>query len=360
LVKGPGFFAAILALSLAGGATATLAQSSNVSVFATGLNNPRGLKFGPDGNLYVAEGGVGGTSINTVGQCTQVPAPIGPYTTDGPSARVSKIDANGNVSTVIDGLPSSQTDAASGGFVSGVADVAFIGRALYALIAGAGCSHAFPNFPNSVIRINPDGSFTPIANLSQFVITHPVKNPNADDFEPDGTWYSMIAAQNRLFMLEPNHGELDGIAPDHSIHRVIDISASQGHIVPTALTFRGNFFFGNLNTFPAVAGGSNIYETNLRGNIRIIHSGLITVLGVLFDRQGRLYVLETFDVPGFPAPGTGDILRVDRSGNTETIVSGLTFPTAMTFGPDGSLYVSNFGFGNPPGAGEIVEVSVPQ
>ena len=30
-----------------------------VSVYATGLDNPRGLKFGPDGYLYVAEGGRG-------------------------------------------------------------------------------------------------------------------------------------------------------------------------------------------------------------------------------------------------------------------------------------------------------------
>ena len=36
--------------------------SSNVSVFATGFSNPRGLKRGPDGNLYVAEGGTGGTT----------------------------------------------------------------------------------------------------------------------------------------------------------------------------------------------------------------------------------------------------------------------------------------------------------
>src|SRR5262249_57196305 len=51
---------------------------NNVSVFATGLNNPRGLKFGPDGNLYVAEGGIGGFD-STEGCCEPGLSPVGPY-----------------------------------------------------------------------------------------------------------------------------------------------------------------------------------------------------------------------------------------------------------------------------------------
>ena len=33
-------------------------------------------------------------------------------------------------------------------------------------------------------------------------------------------------------------------------------------------------------------------------------------------------------------------------------------PSAMAFGPDSTLYVSNFGFGTPPGAGQIVRVAL--
>src|ERR1017187_3511929 len=47
------------------------AQSPNVTVFASGLAGPRGLKFGPDGDLYVAEAGFGGTNATTSSQCTQ-------------------------------------------------------------------------------------------------------------------------------------------------------------------------------------------------------------------------------------------------------------------------------------------------
>jgi hypothetical protein len=107
-----------------------------VSVFATGLYNPRGLKFGPDGYLYVAEGGKGGTH-STAGKCEQVIAPVGPYKGSySGSGRISRIDPNGVRTTVTKQLPSSQTSMDLGSFVSGVGDVAFIGNTLYAILAG--------------------------------------------------------------------------------------------------------------------------------------------------------------------------------------------------------------------------------
>jgi hypothetical protein len=337
-----------------------LAQAG-VSVFATGLNNPRGLKFGPDGNLYVAEGGIGGAN-STEGCCEQVIPPVGPYAGSATGSRISKIDANGNRTTAVDNLPSSQTSAATGNLTSGAADVAFIGNTLYILMGGAGCSHGVPQVPemsNGVLRVNEDGSTELIANLSAFVMAFPVAHPNPDDFEPDGTWYSMIAVGGNLYAVEPNHGELDQITPDGQMSRVIDISASQGHIVPTAIAHHGNFYVGNLNTFPVVPGSSKIYKITPSGQISIFVEGLTTVLGVAFDNRHRMYVLETSTVAGPPTPGTGKVVRVDRPSHQTEIASGLTFPTAMTFGPDSALYVSHMGFGFPAGQGEILRITVP-
>ena len=94
----------------------------------------------------------------------------------------------------------------------------------------------------------------------------------------------------------------------------------------------------------------------------MVVEGLTTVVGLAF-RKNQLYVLEMsapVTSPGPPLlPGPGRVVRVTRSGTLEPIVTGLTFPTAMTFGHQRDLYISNFGWGFPAGSGQIVRAILP-
>lgn len=329
-----------------------VSPAQNVTTVATGLNGPRGLKFGPDGSLYVAEAGIGGRTD----PCEVVPT-VGPYH-GGPTATVTRIAPDGEKTTVVSGLPSALSSLPTGDTL-GASGVAFIGSNLYVLVAGGGCSHGNPDSPAGIIRAKVrQGSWNYISDLSEYLRDNPVANPNPADFEPDGTFFSMVVHDSHFYAVEPNHGEIVRVDPGGRAERFIDISASQGHVVPTAIAFHdGYFYVGTLDLFPITPGRAKILKISQSGEVVATITGLTTVTGLTFDASGRLYALELSAAVGFPAPGAGKLVRVNGSDQLEDIVTGLVVPTGMTTGPDGALYISNFGAA-PPGLGQILRVEL--
>jgi hypothetical protein len=366
--NGCGVRAAIKACSLAicflASAPFVFAQAPPVppgsTVLAAGLEGPRGLTIGPDGLLYFAEAGLGGTQA-VPQDCENVPAPVGPYH-GGLTARISRIESNGERTTVVEGLPSAASSLPTGD-TNGGADIAFVDGQLYALTAGGGCSHGNPDFPNAVLRINVKRhTFEMVANLSRFFREHPVAHPNVSDFEPDGVPYSLKAFHGDLIVIEPNHGRLlrinltEGREP--RIEQLSDLSAPLGHIVPTSVAnLDGRFFVGNLGLFPVAVGSSKLYQVTHKGFVIDYWGGFTTIIDVQKDSQGSLYVMEFSSAAGFPNVGQGRIIRI-ANGVAEEIVSGLNVPTGMALDCNDDIYVSDLGAA-PGKAGRILRFANP-
>src|SRR5262249_38238315 len=142
-------------------------------------------------------------------------------------------------------------------------------------------------------------------------MANPVANPDDEDFEPDGTWYSMTATDGALYPMDSNHGELDRVTTSGQISRVVDISAKVGHVVPTAIIPGGplshqsrgwahnhkgqpSFFIANLGVF-GDEDGTTPDETvwKLHGtHLRVRTTGLEQVLGLARTKRG-LFALES-------------------------------------------------------------------
>jgi DNA-binding beta-propeller fold protein YncE len=332
--------------------SATAAQectNPNWTVFATGLTNPRHMRFGPDGNLYVAEAGIGGDRLQTCDWPGNMFTVAGPYQ-GGYTARVSRILPNGTRETVADGLPGFRDGFGDG---LGVSDIAWIGRDMYALIEGGGCTRGLPDDPAGIVRIRADGSYTYVADITAFVRANPVANEPAcgpeGDCEPDGVPHSMLADGNKLYVVETNHNSVLRVNPrSGAIARLYDLSVQDP--APIILVRRGLRFY--------LGGFDGLIQTFDRrfGPVRTFDEGYGPIVDIAFA-DGRIHVLETFAAETPWTPGTGRVVRRNRNGSRSVLACGLDFPIGMARKGD-ELFVSTVSYGQGPveGLGQIVRI----
>ena len=327
--------------------------ASGVTLAASGLANPRGFTWSPDGKIYVALAGSGGTEMS-MGMSSSSQQD-GPYFS-GMTASVVRI-FDGCPVTVAGGLPSTR---GMSGHDQGPAAVAFLDGELYVL-QDATASGQGDQAPNGVYVVNPDQTIKLVADITDWLHANPVANVPGD-LTTEGEPFAMLAGDGFLWVLESNSGQVLHVHKDGRITRNADLSAN--HPVPTgfALAPDGGVYVGFLTSSPYTDGSSKVVHVSAQGAVTDVWTGLTMVTGIAVGADGTLYALEmatgnTTEAP-FISPGTGKVVRQTGPDSHEEVVTGLDFPISMAMGPDGALYVGFPAFGGDQALGGIVSIDL--
>jgi len=95
--------------------------------------------------------------------------------------------------------------------------------------------------------------------------------------------------------------------------------------------------------------------------VKAFDGGFTSIIDLAWGPDGRLYVLELDEASWFSLDlqngaslgGTVSACNV-TTATCQVVASGIPIPTAMTFGKDGTLWVTRFAL--IPGAAEIISV----
>ncbi|MFL5617798.1 MAG: ScyD/ScyE family protein [Gemmatimonadaceae bacterium] len=347
---------------------------ADATVVMRGLNNPRGLAFGPDGALFVAEAGRGGS-----GPCFQ----SGQVVCYGPTGAIGRLVGE-TQDTVVSGLPSIATGV---GRAEGPNSIALLGmggayvtvgwendprlRAQYPVLAGF--ARLVRVFPTALV---PRPAHVPTSLAEWEFVANPgnyeiAVNPDCGriDDNPFGVLVApagvlvVDAGANAIVKLDAT-GELSTFAAFPSRYSEPTGPACPAlpagypttlptETVPTSIAVGpdGAYYVGHLAGFPVVAGAANVYRVVAGATPEVFLTGFTFIVSLAFDATGNLYVLQHLDGPGI---NTGSLVRVAMDGTRTTVITGLTRPTGLAIGSDGAIYLSHRGIS--VGTGEVLRL----
>lgn len=341
--------------------------AGTVTVVARNLDNPRGLAFGPHGELYIAEAGHGGNLCLGDG-------PEGPQCA-GLTSGISKL-AKGQLTKVVDGLIS--VASPTGNAAEGLDAVSTQGNRLYGQVSSSSARIpvSTPSGPVSdaaraqlgrTLTIDSAGLWNVLASTGDadyaWAGNHQYLQPDQfPDANPNGittsgrTQYVADAGANLIAQVD-NHGRVSTLAylsvPDGSITDA----------VPTCVATApdGSLYVGELLGGAYTPGNARVWRI-AGGTATVKWTGFTGIQGCGFDDVGNFYATE-FQAHGmFGRDPSGAVIKVAPNGDRTTLGSGqLFFPSGFAY-DNGAVYVSNWSImpasndGGP--TGQLVKISL--
>ncbi|EAW38194.1 ScyD/ScyE family protein [Lyngbya sp. PCC 8106] len=395
------------------------AQAATFTRFAEGLQNARGLNEGPDGELYVAEAGIGGGSTSS----SSIPSPNIPgldlYL--GNTGAVSKVSPDGTVTPVLTGL--SSVALADGSNAVGPQDIGFDAFGTPYVLYGSVGDPARRDQTLNALAGNPysaneilgtselgslyqanfvTGQLTRLADLARYELEN---NPTGGDIDSNpnslaingDTLYITDSGANNLFAYSRRENQLqlntifdpetvafdslqfpEGLGPppaapnDPTQTPETEEPLFPLQYVPTGVAVGGdgNLYVAEFGGFPFPQGKSEVTQIDANGQQTTFANGLIQLTDIAFAPSGKAYATilatESLALGG----DRGKVVEIDNDGKVTTIldgneVEGVELLVNLTVGTDGLVYVA--GRGNGPNStifqidpeGEAVDIPEP-